>query len=147
MSSFVSAMHCGHARFVFNIGLEQRKMWHPSNKDRFKVNASSRMGELTEARKEFQWLAEGAPTVQQAALRDLDRAYRNWWTSPSHFKSPTYRKRGQRQGFIVRDLTVRRLNRKWATVTIPKAGTVRFRLTRPWAQASAATARARLLRP
>ena len=88
----VLLMLCGHARFVYNIELEKWKMWHPSNKDRCKVNASSQMRELTEARKEFPWLAEGAPTVQQGALRDLDRAYRNWWTSPSHFKSPTYRK-------------------------------------------------------
>lgn len=132
-------MHCAHARFLYNIGLEQRKMWHPFKRDRFKITAASQMRELTEARKEFPWLAEGATTVQQGALRDLDRAFRNWWANPTHFKPPTYHSRDRNQGFVVRDLTLHRLNRKWAAVTIPKTGAVKFRLTRSWAEAVAAT--------
>lgn len=133
------SMHAAHARFVFNIGLEQRRMWHPFKRETFKVTAASQMRELTEARKEFPWLAEGSTIVQQGALRDLDQAYRNWWSKPAHFGAPSYRSRHQNQGFVVRDLTVRRLNRKWATVTVPKTGAVKFRLTRAWANIQAAT--------
>jgi putative transposase len=38
---------------------------------------------------------------------------------------------GENEGFCVRDVTVRRLNRRWAIVGVPKLGTVRFRLSRP----------------
>jgi len=132
-------MHAAHARFVFNLGLEQRKMWHPFKRGTFKVSYISQARELTESRKAFPWLAEGSTVVQQGALRDLDRAYKNWWSNPSHFGAPTYRSRDRNQGFIVRDLTVRRLNRKWATLTVPKAGVVKFRLTRAWAEITTAT--------
>jgi len=100
-------MHAAHARFVFNLGLEQRKMWHPFKRGTFKVSYISQARELTESRKAFPWLAEGSTVVQQGALRDLDRAYKNWWSNPSHFGAPTYRSRDRNQGFIVRDLTVR----------------------------------------
>lgn len=129
--------HCDHARFIYNLGLEQRKMWHPHSKARFSFASQAR--ELTEARKEFSWLAEGSAVIQQSALRDLDRAFQNWWKNPSHFGQPTWRKQGQKQGFIVRDLKVERLNRKWATVLIPKVGAVKFRLTRSWADVLTAT--------
>ncbi|KRF04341.1 hypothetical protein ASH00_14655 [Arthrobacter sp. Soil782] len=131
-------MHCSHARFVFNVGLEQRKMWHPFKRHTFKITAASQMRELTEAREAFPWLAEGSSAVQQGALRDLDRAYRNWWSKPSKFRHPTFRSKNERQGFIIRTLKVQRLNRKWALVSIPKAGKIKFRLSRPWADVAAA---------
>jgi len=132
-------MHAAHARFVFNLGLEQRKMWHTFKRDTFRVGYVTQARELAEARKEFPWLAEGSSVVQQGALRDLDRAYKNWWSNPAHFGAPSYRSRDRNQGFIVRDLAVHRLNRKWASVTVPKAGAVKFRLTRAWAEITAAT--------
>ena len=75
--------------------------------------------------------------MQQPALRDLDQALRNWW-SGSH-RRPTWRKAGQSEGFVIRDLTVTRLNREWAEVTVPKAGRVKFRLTRAWADVTSAS--------
>lgn len=121
-------MHVGHARFVWNLALEQcdharklggyadQKVW-----DR----------QLAEAR-QHTWLGEGSSSVQQAALRDLRQAFRNWWSNPGHFRYPTFRSRHRgSQGFVVRDLTVAKINRKWATVVVPKVGPVRFRLTRP----------------
>src|SRR5215204_1981319 len=44
---------------------------------------------------------------------------------------PTWRKRGRREGLCVRDVTVCKLNGRWAELTIPKAGRVRFRVSRP----------------
>jgi transposase len=69
--------------------------------------------------------------VQQQALRDFDQAKRNWWGG-SHGR-PTWRKKGVREGFrvvAVRPGHIRRLNRNWGDVTVPKAGRVRFRWTR-----------------
>lgn len=61
-----------------------------------------------------------------------------------HFRRPTWRsaKKGH-FGFVVRDLTVAKLNRKWAEITVPKSGKVRFRLSRP-IPAEAKTARVTL---
>ena len=133
----VLVCHCSDSRFVYNLGLEQRKFYRS---DRIaKISTATQMRELTEARKSFSWLAEGSSSVQQAALRDLDRAFQNWWKNPGHFSHPTWRKAGLNEGFCVRDLSVRKLNRKWGEVLVPKAGWVRFRLSRPWAEIEAST--------
>jgi putative transposase len=69
------AMHTEHARYVYNVGLEQRRMWHPFKKDQFKkLTYESQSAELTEARKEYDWLAAGSQVVQQSALEDLAQA-------------------------------------------------------------------------
>ncbi len=70
--------------------------------------------------------------MQQQALRDLDRAFRNWWNG-SHRK-PTRRKAGQNEGFYIRDVSAGKLNRNWGEVQVAKCGWVRFRLTRSWAE-------------
>ena len=46
---------------------------------------------------------------------------------------------GVHEGFAIRDLSVRRINRKWGEVLVPKCGWVRFRATRQWADICAAT--------
>lgn len=135
--------HCHHTRFVFNIGLEQRKMWsrdrhnrgiHPEYGDlnAARVNYSSQARELRDLRAEYDWLRAGSSSVQQQALRDLDRAFANFYAGRA--KYPAFKGRTDREGsFYVRDLTVRRRNRKWGVVTVPKVGQVRFRISRPWA--------------
>lgn len=74
--------------------------------------------------------------MQQQALRDFDQALRNWWGG-SH-RRPRWRKAGVNEGFCVRDVRVRRINRRWGEMQVPKAGWARFRLTRPWADIEAA---------
>jgi putative transposase len=141
--------HCHHARFVFNIGLEQRSMWtrdrhnrgtHPEHGvlDAARVTTASQMRELAQLRAELDWLRAGSSSVQQAALRDLDRAYANFFAGRA--KYPTFKRRTEREGsFVIRDLTVRRLNRKWGVVAVPKVGLVRFKISRLWAEVEAAT--------
>lgn len=135
--------HCHHARFVFNIGLEQRNMWtrdrhsrgtHPEygSLNTARVTTATQMRELAQLRGELDWLRAGSSSVQQAALRDLDRAFANFFAGRA--KYPSFKRRSEREGsFVVRDLTVRRLNRKWGVVTVPKVGQVRFRISRLWA--------------
>lgn len=67
--------HCAHARFVWNLGLEQRLMWKPGRKAAPGYAEQDR--QLTEARAAEEWLRAGSSTVQQQALRDVDRAWRN----------------------------------------------------------------------
>ena len=131
----ILARDCGDARYVWNLGLEQRGLYQPHRTRR--VTAYSQMRELAEARQSFAWLGEGSSSIQQQALRDLDRAFQNWWKNPGHFGRPTWRRAGQHEGFRVVEVKTRRLNRKWAEVQIPKIGWVRFRLTRPWGDVDA----------
>ena len=144
----VLQMHCEHARYVYNLGLEHRKLAYlhkksyghrPGYRDRHPGSSFAAQSKLlTEARQEFDWLREGSTVVQQAALRDLDRAFTNFFEGRSQF--PTFRSgRDPRQGFVVRDVTVVRLSKNWAAITVPKAGRVRFRLSRPWKSVKAAT--------
>jgi len=89
--------------------------------------------QLTQLRKEIDWLSSGSQTVQQQALKDLDQAFRNWWKNPGHFGRPTWRSRGRHEGFrIVGPQASRfeRLSRKRARIFIPKVGWVDWRWTR-----------------
>lgn len=122
--------HCAHARFIWNLALEQTNYYRPRWGPTPSYVAQSR--QLTEARKANEWLAFGSFTVQQQALRDFAQAMKNWWAGTHH--RPTWRKRGVNEGFRVVALKaehVRRINRRWAEVQVPKVGWVRFRWTRP----------------
>src|SRR5689334_17192141 len=64
--------HCAHARFVWNLAVEQHSHWRPG-----RMSAPGYLDQcrqLTAARAENPWLAEGSQMVQQQALRDYARA-------------------------------------------------------------------------
>lgn len=92
--------------------------------------------QLTEARAANEWLRSGSQTVQQQALRDFEQAVTNFY-SGTH-RRPTWRKSGIHEGFRIvgpRAQRVEKLNRKWARVLVPKVGWVKFRLSKPLADA------------
>jgi putative transposase len=136
----ILARHCADARLVWNAALEQFNHWRaglpaspgPAERDR----------QLAEARQEYEWLAEGSSSVQQQALRDFAQAIGNFFAR-THGR-PRWRKRGRGEGFCVRDVAVRRLNGRWSELTIPKAGRVRFRVSRPLPPGRLGMARVRL---
>lgn len=121
--------HCAHARFVWNLAVEQQSHW-----SRYRVPAptsAARFRQLTEARAEFSWLRAGSVTVQQQALRDFDQAQSAFFAG-AH-RRPNWRKARRNEGFRIVATgpdDVRRLNRRWAEVKVPKIGWVRFRWTR-----------------
>jgi putative transposase len=122
--------HCAQARFVWNLALEQTNWYRPEWGPTPGYGEQNR--QLTEARAASGWLAAGSVIVQQQALRDFAQAMRNWWAG-TH-RRPTWRKKGRHEGFrivAVKAGHLRRLNRRFAEVLIPKVGWVRFRLTRP----------------
>ena len=121
--------HCADARYVWNLALEQRNLWVRGRSQ--KITYKTQAHELAEARA-ASWLGEGSSDAQQQALRDLERAFKNWWKRPGHFGRPTWRKAGINEGFYIRELSARRINRKWGEVLVPKCGWVKFRVTRQW---------------
>jgi putative transposase len=122
--------HCAHARYVFNLAVEQQSWWRSGRGHAPGYYAQA--AQLTEARAENVWLATGSQTVQQQALRDFAQAMANYFAR-THGK-PTWRKEGRDDGFrivAVKPRHVRRLSRKAGQVWIPKTGWVRFRWSRP----------------
>jgi len=125
--------NCGQARFVWNLAIEQ--LGFRAHGQRV-PSPSEQFRQLTDARRAFDWLAKGSVIVQQQALRDFHEAVSNW-RARTHGR-PTWRKRGKREGFRVVDghgIKVEQLNRTWSRAWIPKVGWVRFRRSRPFANA------------
>jgi transposase len=121
--------HCGHARFVWNLAVEQHAHWQRGRASAPGYGEQSR--QLTEARAEFGWLRAGSQTVQQQALRDFAQAMTQSFRR-TH-RRPTWRKAGRDEGFRqvgVRPEQVRKLNRHTGRVWVPKVGWVRFRCSR-----------------
>ncbi|WP_205315450.1 RNA-guided endonuclease InsQ/TnpB family protein [Nonomuraea lactucae] len=123
------AEHCGHARFVWNLAVEQHAHWRPGR--RSGPGFAEQCRQLTQARAEFGWLRGGSIVVQQQALKDFAQAVANFFGN-THRK-PTWRKRGHGEGFrivAVKAGDVRRLSRTVGEVKVPKVGWVRFRWSR-----------------
>jgi transposase len=121
--------HCGHARYVWNLAVEQHRHWRPGRKSAPGYLEQCR--QLTAARAEHPWLAAGSQVVQQQALRDFAQAMANY-LGGTHDR-PSWRKAGRDEGFrivAVRPGHVRRLSRRVGEVRVPKAGWVRFRWSR-----------------
>jgi transposase len=69
--------------------------------------------------------------VQQQALRDFAQAMADFFAGTHH--RPTWRKASRDEGFrivAVKPADIRRLNRNWGQIRVPKAGWVRFRWSR-----------------
>jgi putative transposase len=124
----VLAEHCRHARFVWNLAVEQQQHWQP---ERQAPDYHEQCAQLTAARAEYDWLVAGSQTVQQQALRDFAQAMRNFFNG-TH-RRPTWRKAGRHEGFRqvgFKPRHLKRLSRRYGQVWIPKVGWVRFRWTR-----------------
>jgi len=59
------AEHCRHARFVWNLAVEQQQHWQPG---RQAPGYHEQCAQLTTARAEYDWLAAGSQTVQQLGV-------------------------------------------------------------------------------
>jgi putative transposase len=139
--------HCAHARYVWNLAVEQRSWWKPG---RQAPGFAEQCRQLSEARAASPWLAAGSVIVQQQALRDFHAAYASWFASLRKCRKPSantppgertappsppsWRKRDVHEGFRIVAISpedIRRLNRHWGVVLVPKLGWVRFRWSRP----------------
>jgi putative transposase len=127
--------HCSDARYIWNLCIEQESWW---SRGRGRAPTWVERGhQLTDARADNPWLAEGSVIVQQQAIRDHHQAMAGFFARTHGY--PTWRKAGRNEGFrIVGNRgagrgcawDVRRLNRNWGEVRIPKVGWVRFRWSR-----------------
>ncbi|MCW3818222.1 transposase [Micromonospora sp. DR5-3] len=122
----------GHTcRWLYNTALEQRQFaWHQR---KITLGVTAQCASLTQARKDFDWVADLPAQSGQQVLRQLDQAYRNWWDPQHPAGAPTRKRRSARLSvpFPGQAIAVRRVNRRWGVVSLPKIGDVKFRWSRP----------------
>ncbi|WP_328503401.1 transposase [Streptomyces sp. NBC_00457] len=144
--------HCAHARYVWNLAVEQHSHWYKGRGAA--PGFAEQCRQLTEARHDNAWLRAGNADVQQQALKDFAKAKNARFASG--FGEPTWRKKFRHEGFRVigtdrvpefeadgtpklnakgkhvmgRSVVVQKLNRRWAQVKVPGCGWVRLRLSR-----------------
>lgn len=119
-------------RFIYNLALEQRRdFWRQflatSGRHLSWVQQSK---ELTELRREYNFVADVPRVCLEQALRDLDKAFGAFFAGRTGY--PSWRKRGEndRIRFQARDTRLRQLNAKWDAVRLPGIGWVKFRRSR-----------------
>jgi putative transposase len=91
--------YCGHARYVWNLAVEQHSWWHPGRKGAPHYLQQCR--QLTQARAAHPWLAAGSQTVQQQALRDFAQAMAAFLDPANPARRPSWRKAGRDEGFRI----------------------------------------------
>jgi putative transposase len=125
--------HCAHARYVWNLAVEQRAHWRLGRAPTPGYLEQCR--QLTAARAEHPWLAAGSQMVQQQALRDFARTMSAFFDPHNPARPPRWRKAGRNEGFRIvgrrgGQWDVRRVSRHVGQVRVPKVGWVRFRWSR-----------------
>src|SRR3989442_4016849 len=114
----------GAARFLWNLARDQRR-WFPGKG----IGRVSQCLELTELRRQVEWLADLPAQTGQQVLADLDLAFQRCWAGLGGV--PALKRRRDPTGLrFPQGVEVRRLNRRWGAVRLPKLGEVRFRWTR-----------------
>ena len=122
--------HCGQARLIWNTALEQMNIAYAMG---LRCEWGTWDAQLAELRNTegLGWLKAGSSSVQQQALRQLRKAWVDFFANPAHFGRPKFRSRARtRDGFVIRDVRVVSLNHKWSAVHVPKVGWVKFRRDR-----------------
>lgn len=95
------AKHAGTARFAFNWGLAKRIALYEQEKKSTNAIEQHRLLNSLKAT-EFPWMYEVSKCAPQEALRDLDRAFKNFFRGLKQGKSigfPAFKKKGDRSSF------------------------------------------------
>jgi len=98
------AQHAGVARFAYNWGLEQRIKQHKNNQGDARFTDAIKQHKLLNSLKkdQFSWMYETSKCAPQEALRDLHRAFLNFYRGLKSGKKvgfPRFKRRGVRDSF------------------------------------------------
>lgn len=119
----------GSCRFVFNKALALQNARYESGEK--KLGYAGLCKELTAWRNtpETAWLADAPVHPLQQTLKDLDRAYTNFFAKRAAF--PCFKKKGQRDSFRYPDPKQIKLDQANSRIFLPKLGWMRYRNSRP----------------
>lgn len=121
------AKHAGAARFAYNWGLARRIALYDESKQ--STNAIAQHKELNALKKtDFPWMYEVSKCAPQEALRNLDRAFQNFFRGIKEGRKvgfPKFKKKGSNDSFrLSMDISVREQH-----VRLPRLGFVRIKET------------------
>jgi len=118
----------GSCRFVFNKALALQKMRYEQGEK--KLSYAGLCKELTGWRNgsETPWLADAPVHPLQQTLKDLERAYANFFAKRADF--PKFKKKGQRDSFRYPDAKQIKLDQANSRIFLPKLGWLRYRNSR-----------------
>lgn len=116
----------GCCRFVYNNGLNVKITQY--EKDKTNISAYALIKQLTQKKKELEWLKEVEAHALQQSLLDLDKAYKNFFREHKGF--PKYHKKGIKESY-------RTLDASYVTrhkIKLPKIGEVKVaeKLKKKW---------------
>ncbi|VWC47058.1 RNA-guided endonuclease InsQ/TnpB family protein [Burkholderia lata] len=119
----------GSCRFVYNKALALQKENYEAGGKFIGYVAMAK--HLTEWRNggETPWLKDAPVHPLQHALKDMERAYKNFFAKRAAF--PKFKKRGQRDSFRYPDPKQFKLDQPNGRIFLPKLGWMRLRLSRP----------------
>uniref|UniRef100_UPI000A80BB83 RNA-guided endonuclease InsQ/TnpB family protein n=1 Tax=Azotobacter vinelandii TaxID=354 RepID=UPI000A80BB83 len=118
----------GSCRFVFNKALAWQKERYEQGESR--LGYAGLCKRLTEWRHdpETAWLADAPVHPLQQALKDLERAYANFFAQRADF--PRFKKKGRRDSFRYPDPKQIKLDQENSRLFLPKLGWLRYRNSR-----------------
>ena len=124
----------GSCRVVFNEALNLQKTRHEQGEKKLgyaglcKELTAWRNGAPMPSGRTAPWLSEGPVHTQQQALKDLERAYINFFAKRADF--PRFKKKGRRGSFRYPDPKQIKLDQANRRIFLPKLGWLRYRKSR-----------------
>ena len=118
----------GSCRFVFNKALALQKENHEAGNKFIGYVVMAKQLTAWRNSAETPWLKEAPCHSLQHALKDLERAYKNFFAKRAAF--PRYKKKGDRSSFRYPDSQQIKLDQKNSRIFLPKLGWLRYRKSR-----------------
>lgn len=118
----------GSCRFVFNKALAMQKTLYEGGEN--KLGYAGLCKTLTEWRNsaDTAWLADSPVHPLQQTLKDLERAYTNFFAKRADF--PRFKKKGQHDSFRYPDAKQFKIDQANSRIFLPKLGWIRYRNSR-----------------
>jgi len=118
----------GSCRFVYNKGLALQKARFEAGEKKLGYAGLCKLLTQWRSNAETSWLKDAPIHPLQQALKDLERAYANFFAQRSDF--PNFKKKGQHDSFRYPDPKEIKLDPMNSRLFLPKLGWVRFRNSR-----------------
>ncbi|MHA2253678.1 MAG: RNA-guided endonuclease InsQ/TnpB family protein, partial [Candidatus Kariarchaeaceae archaeon] len=116
--------HAGTSRFTWNWGLAQRQELYKNNKQ--STDAMKQHKELNQLKQsQFPWMYAVSKCAPQEALRDLDRAFENFFRKRAGY--PKFKKKGRNESFrLTGSIRLHRV-KKHSWVQLPRLKRIRLK--------------------
>jgi putative transposase len=118
----------GSCRFVFNEALALQKANHEAGEKFIGYVAMAKQLTVWRNSAETGWLSEAPVHPLQHALKDLERAYKNFFAKRAAF--PCFKKKGRSDSFRYPDAKQFKIDEANSRVFLPKLGWIRYRNSR-----------------